>query len=89
MANVKTVLIGTKSDLKDVNEDVRNGLVEAGQAIGNPISVEQGDALAKKINAFAYCETSAKTGDGILNAFDTVVRAAITPEKKGCKCVLL
>ena len=34
-----------------------------------------GEQLAKKINAFKYCETSAKTGEGVKEAFNAAIIA--------------
>ena len=36
------MLIGTKCDLKDATGEIRKGLEDAGMAIGNPVTVEQG-----------------------------------------------
>ena len=35
-----------------------------------------GEQLAKKINAFKYCETSAKSLEGVAEAFEAVIFAA-------------
>ena len=36
------MLIGTKCDLKDATGEIRKGLEDAGMAIGNPVTLEQG-----------------------------------------------
>ena len=46
----------------------------------DPISTllsNSGKALAKKIGAVGYLETSAKTGEGVKDAFDKAVRAGL------------
>ena len=37
------MLIGTKCDLKDATGEIRKGLEDAGMAIGNPVTVAQGN----------------------------------------------
>jgi len=90
MEDAKIVLIGTKCDLKDATGEIRKGLEDAGMAIGNPVTVAQGQALSKRIKAFAYCETSAKSGEGIKDAFNKAILAAAAPSKTPkCGCILL
>ena len=49
-----------------------------------------GEKLAKKIKAFKYCETSAKSGEGVKEAFDAAIIAAITPRNDNRpSCTLL
>ena len=68
------MLIGTKADRK-------NELNVSGHS-QPPITKEQGEALAREINAVGYVETSAKTGQGIMEAIDLGVEAAMTPESR-------
>ena len=47
--------------------------------------------MAKKINAFAYLECSAKKDEGVREVFEIATRAALLKKKNnnGKKCVLL
>ena len=54
-------MIGTKADLK-------NECDKYGRQIYNPITKENGDRLAREINAVGYMETSAYTGEGVQEA---------------------
>ncbi len=47
------ILVGTKIDLRDCEADVHGRVLELGP---NPITTEQGEALARKIKAVAYLE---------------------------------
>jgi len=86
------ILIGTKVDAR---EDPK--MAAALKAKGkDPISTEEGLALAKEINAAAYIECSALTQEGIKEVFDNSIRAALkkreqdSKEQPGChKCVVL
>ena len=42
------------------------------------VSKDQGEELAKKLN-ISYVECSAKTGDGVISAFETLVRTTPRP----------
>ena len=42
------------------------------------VTKDEGEELAKKLN-ISYVETSAKTGDGVINAFETLVRMTPRP----------
>jgi small GTP-binding protein len=77
------VLVGTKSDLR-AHEQTREMLASKGMA---PITRAQGAALAKDLSAHAtsdvsYVECSAVTLDGLNEAFETAIRAVISPSKK-------
>jgi len=41
-----------------------------------PITYEQGQALAKKLGAITYVETSALTSHGVVKCFETVVASS-------------
>ena len=70
-------MIGTKCDLVD-NEEI---IMEQKKNKETSITKEEGKALAKKIKAVGYYETSAKTGEGVKEAFEAAVRASNTPRK--------
>jgi len=88
--NTPMILVGTKLDIRDDKETI-DRLAEKKLA---PISHEQGQQLAKEINAVAYVECSALTQKGLKDVFDEAIRAVIAPkikkdEKKGPKCNIL
>ena len=77
------VLIGTKSDL-------------VGEAGTESVSTREGVKLAKRIHALGYWETSAKTGEGVKEAFAAATTALLTPPpttmeimRKKCCCTVL
>ena len=59
-------LIRSKADLKN----------DAQKA---PVSKADGDQMVWEINAVGYIETSSKTGDGINEAIQKVIEAALVP----------
>mmetsp|Transcript_2058 Transcript_2058/g.7403 ORF Transcript_2058/g.7403 Transcript_2058/m.7403 type:complete len:121 (-) Transcript_2058:159-521(-) len=67
------VLCGTKVDLRD---DPRS-IAELEQNGQQPISIKMGDKKAKEIGAVAYCECSAKTGQGLKDVFDEAIKAVL------------
>jgi len=88
--NTPMILVGTKLDIRDDKETI-DRLAEKKLA---PISHEQGQQLAKEINAVAYVECSALTQKGLKDVFDEAIRAVIAPrsrkeEKKSTKCTIL
>jgi len=84
------ILVGTKIDLR---ED-QAALARLKEKNLEPISHQQGQQLAKEINAVKYMECSALTQKGLKDVFDEAIRAVINPpEKKKVKksggCALL
>ena len=41
-----------------------------------PITKDDGNKMANRIKAYGYYETSAKTGDGVKQAFEAAITAA-------------
>ena len=84
--NVPIILVGNKRDLRN-DEGTKRELMKMRQ---EPVRVEEGRAMADKINAFAYLECSAKTKDGVREVFETATRAALqTKKKKHPRCHFL
>lgn len=65
-------------DLREDKEQI-DRLKEKGYA---PISMAEGEALAKEIGAEAYRECSALTQKGLKQVFDEAIKAVIMPSKK-------
>jgi len=80
---VPLILVGTKADLR------------SSAPPSEVMSVEDGQALAKKIGALCYLECSAKTGAGIDKVFEqaALAKKGAKPggkeESSGCKCIIL
>ncbi|PVU86956.1 hypothetical protein BB560_005979 [Smittium megazygosporum] len=56
----------------------------------NPVTSEEGMAVAQKIGAFQYLECSAKENDGVREVFEAATRAALqTKQKKKSRCLVL
>lgn len=75
--DVPIVLCGTKTDLRGKDT--------------NPITQQEGEALAKKIKAVTYVECSAMTRDHLKDVFDEAILAALYPPKpkKASPCLVL
>ncbi|KAK2171779.1 hypothetical protein NP493_1027g00006 [Ridgeia piscesae] len=84
---VPVVLVGTKTDLR-YNKKVCSHLAEQHM---KPVSRQQGRDLARKINAHAYIECSAKTQEGVREVFNLATRAAVAKKalSKRTSCRLL
>lgn len=67
---VPIVLVGTKSDLRNVKSAVEQ-LKKNGE---EPITRQQGEEMAQEIGAYRYFECSAKTQDGLSQVFEESVR---------------
>jgi len=90
----KIILVGTKLDLVD-NNAIRQQLLKKKC---KPISTEQGAALARKIGAHKYIETSALTQRNLNKLIQEAVRAVLAEKgirvprqmvkKSGRTCIL-
>ncbi|KAL6060375.1 Rho GTPase protein rac1 [Balamuthia mandrillaris] len=76
---VPYVLVGTKLDLRKDPKTLEN--LEKLKL--SPITTEQGIKLAESIGAFAYCECSAMTQEGLKNVFDEAARCFVAYENEG------
>ena len=87
--DVPIVLVGTKKDLRH-NPIAINDLTKRKLS---PVSYEEGEELAKKLNLYSYVECSSLTKEGVYNVFDTACKATLRKKKrckcKCCKCVIL
>ena len=86
--DAKTMLVGTKIDLRE-DQETRESL--KGEKLPTP---EMGNSLAQQIGAVAYLECSALTQEGLRRVFEEAIRAVIGRDgvkenagprkKKGC-----
>ncbi|OUM70055.1 hypothetical protein PIROE2DRAFT_37773 [Piromyces sp. E2] len=85
--SVPCLIVGTQIDLRD-NAAERDKLAKRKQ---KPIEFDQGEKLAKEMNAVKYVECSARNSEGLKNVFDEAIIAALEPPatKKQRKCLLL
>ncbi|KAM6462899.1 rho-related GTP-binding protein RhoQ isoform X2 [Python bivittatus] len=79
--NVPYLLVGTQIDLRD---DPKT-LARLNDMKEKPISMEQGQKLAKEIGAYCYVECSALTQKGLKTVFDEAIIAILTPKKHTMK----
>lgn len=82
-AGLPILLVACKKDLRNDPRTIEE-LKKTGQ---NPVSYEEGLAVAQKIGAYKYLECSAKTQEGVKEVFEHATRAALlakTKKKKGC-----
>ena len=82
---VPKILVGTKLDLRENPAELER-LRERRQS---PVTLQQGEAMKKKINAVCYKECSALTQNGLKDIFDEAIKVVLFPEtnktkKKGC-----
>lgn len=85
---VPKILVGTKLDLRDNMAELER-LRSRRQT---PITLQQGEAMRKKIGAVVYKECSALTQNGLKDIFDEAIKVVLFPEqqkKKKSKCTLL
>jgi Ras family protein A len=85
-SNVPIILVGNKKDLRN-DESAKQELMKLGLA---PVKVEEGRAMAEKIQAKAYLECSAKTKEGVRAVFETATKASLEFKKrKKARCILI
>eukprot|EP00731_Ephydatia_muelleri_P030406 Em0021g929a len=85
---VPKILVGTKLDLRDNAAELER--LKARRQ--SPITLQQGDAMRKKISAVSYKECSALTQVGLKDIFDEAIKVVLFPESKKKKkggCVML
>lgn len=84
--NAPIVLVGIKKDTRNDPSEIKR-LHEMKR---EPVTLQEGQAMAKEIQAFAYIECSAKTKEGVKEVFETAARAALQVKKgkKEKKCLL-
>ena len=79
-------------DLRDDKAALEN-LRNVSGPKARPVSTKEGRSLAGKIKADHYVETSAKTGEGVTEAFHAAITAAELPKlsdkNNGFKCLIL
>lgn len=78
---VPFLLIGTKTDLRDDDEQVAR-LREKNLT---PVTDVKGNQLAASLNAVKYLECSALTQKGLKNVFDEAIRAVLTNKSQKTK----
>lgn len=84
---VPCLIVGTQVDLREdptaIDKLARQRL--------RPVTMENGDRLARECGAIKYVECSALTQKGLKNVFDEAIVAALEPPvvKKHKKCVIL
>ena len=77
--NAKTILVGTKLDLREEKETL-DRLREKGLS---PVTPDQGRQMAKDIGAHCYMECSALTQKGLKQVFDQAIKSVIVTDKPG------
>ena len=88
--SVQIVLLGTKEDLRG-DEAALAALRSASGPEAAPVSEGEATEVARRIRAHSYCLTSAKTGQGVAEAFNAAITAAEAPPDRAnptC-CILL
>jgi len=76
--SVPIILVGNKKDLRHDNSTLR----ELGKMKQQPVTVEEGNAMADKIGAYGYMECSARTKDGVREVFELATKAALQARKR-------
>ncbi len=76
--DVPVILVGNKKDLRN-DDHIKARLAQNKQF---PVKPEAGQNMADSIGAVTYRECSAKTREGVVDIFESAVRAAQTSQKK-------
>lgn len=80
-SNLPCILVGTKADLRDNFDDMKNDLKQRGH---KPISTQKGNELKEKICAVEYFECSSKLEINITNIFEFAAKAAVEHNNSHC-----
>merc|ERR1712002_534984 len=76
--NVPIILVGNKKDLRSDSGTIR----ELQKMKQQPVTNEDGQAMADKIGAYGYLECSARTKEGVREVFELATRAALQINKR-------
>ncbi len=76
--HVPILLVGTKSDLRR-DAAMAQQLAAKGMTF---VGIDKAEQLAREIGAVKYMECSAMTQDGLKDAFDEAIRAALAPRRE-------
>lgn len=71
--NTPILLVGTKTDLRDDDTELRR----LSEHNNSPVSQVSGEELARRINAVKYIECSARTQNGVKNVFQEAAKCVI------------
>ena len=82
------MLVATKCDLKE-DETALEKVTKASGPDAKPVSKEEGEAMARKIRAYAYFETSAKENIGVTETLNLVLEVAELKDEKRPTCICL
>lgn len=87
LPDVPFILVGNKLDLRSNNQTIK-ALKEWNL---QPVSLQEGEKMAKQIGAHRYMECSAKNLFGVRNIFEEAARISFTKRKKRQleRCVVL
>ncbi|KAJ1650692.1 GTP-binding protein Rho1 [Dispira parvispora] len=86
--DVPIILVGLKTDLR-YDPEVNTDLAMFGQ---KPVTPDQGEAMARQINAKKYMECSSKTRQGVDDIFEAATKLAMSNSLQRLRkkmCVLL
>ncbi|ROV93013.1 hypothetical protein VPNG_09425 [Cytospora leucostoma] len=75
------ILLGLKSDLRPAYPTLKLRFLEE-EDEPTAATVGQGDLTAREIDAAAYFECSAKTGEGVVDFFESMVRIAVNGQRQ-------
>ena len=81
---VPIVLVGNKKELQNA-ECTIDTLAKMNKV---PLKTEDGLAVARMINAYAYLECSAKLNEGVREVFEALSRACLGTKTKNKKCTV-
>lgn len=72
------LLMGCKQDLRHDSETI----LQLRKEESKPVTTADAQEVRKRIGAIGYVETSSKTGEGVRNAMEVIIRGAIEIKRK-------
>jgi len=76
--SVPIILVGNKKDLRNDSSTIK----ELSKMKQQPVSSDEGEAMADKIGAYGYMECSARTKEGVREVFEMATKAALQTKKR-------